>query len=185
MDTRDKLSPTTIYLHWLVAVLMILMTALGLFMEDLESQFLFDTHTTFGWIVLIVILPRVIWRMKNGWPDAVGNYSEIEHLSSKVMHWVLILATLLMPLSGILLSVANGHGLAFYSFELIPENPDPNTVGEVLPLAPGLGEFGSLIHGFVGEILPYAIALHVVGALKHHLIDKDETLRRMLGMKTR
>lgn len=65
MDTRDKLSPTTIYLHWLVAVLMILMTVLGLFMEDLESQFLFDTHTTFGWIVLIVILPRVIWRMKH------------------------------------------------------------------------------------------------------------------------
>lgn len=185
MDTRDKLSPTTIYLHWLVAVLMILMTALGIFMEDLDSQFLFDTHTTFGWVVLIAILPRVIWRLKNGWPEAAGDYSAFEHLSGKVMHWVLILATLLMPLSGILLSVANGHGLAFYGLTLIAENPDPGIPGEVLPLAPALGELGDLIHGFVGEILPIAIGLHIVGALKHHVIDKDQTLRRMLGMKAR
>ena len=185
MDTREKLSSRTVALHWIVALLMILMTVLGMFLEELDSPFLFDTHTTFGWLILIAILPRVLWRMKNGWPAAAGNYTPIEHLGSKVMHWVLILATLLMPLSGILMSVAGGHGLAFYGFEVIAESHDPNNPGEALALSPMLAGLGSSTHHFVGDILIYAIALHAIGALKHHIIDKDETLRRMIGLKAR
>lgn len=181
MDTRDTLSPLTRRLHWIVAAVMIVMIGTGMVMDDLDVPIVFDTHTTLGWLALAVVVPRAILRLREGWPAPVGHYSQLEHLAGKLVHWALLLSTLLMPLTGILLAVANGHGLAFYSVALIPENPDPANPEEVIPLSPGLGELGDSIHGFVGELLPFLIALHVIGALKHHLVDRDDTLRRMLG----
>ena len=37
------------------------------------------------------------------------------------------------------------------------------------------------LHWLVGRIMIAAVLLHVAGALKHHFVDKDGTLRRMLG----
>ena len=185
MDTKEKLSSTTIWLHWIVAILMIFMTAAGIYIDNFEAETLFDIHTSLGVLILVAVIPRVIWRYKHGWPVAVGNYTRVEHIGGKVVHWTLILATLLMPLSGILMAVAGGHGLHIFELELLAETPDPANPDEALALSPALAEVGSAIHGLFGKVLPIAIVLHIVGALKHHLIDKDETLRRMLGLQPR
>jgi cytochrome b561 len=36
------------------------------------------------------------------------------------------------------------------------------------------------VHELLGFALLTLVTLHVVGALKHHLIDRDATLKRML-----
>jgi cytochrome b561 len=53
----------------------------------------------------------------------------------------------------------------------------------VIPRNEWLHDFLQHVHIVVAWILAGAIALHVGGALKHHLIDKDGTLRRMLGAR--
>jgi len=184
MASVTKLSTTTIVLHWVVAFLMIFMTGLGLVMEDLANPWWFDLHTSLGIVVLIPILPRVVWRVIKGWPSAAGDYQPIEHTMSKIVHWVLILSTLAMPLSGMLMAVAGGHGLSFFDWHLVSEVPDPNNPEEVLILHAGLQAFGEEVHDIGATVLQVALALHVVGALKHHIMDGDMTLKRMLGKQS-
>lgn len=185
MNNSRSLSRTTLTLHWIIAVGMISLTALGIYMEEFEAEHLFDIHISFGALILIAVLPLLVWRYKEGWPKAVGEYTRIEHISGKIMHWVLLITTVMMPVSGLLMAIGGGYGLHIFGLELVAETPDPSNSGEALALSPFLAELGDSLHGLGGNILPLAIALHVVGAFKHHLIDKDETLRRMLGLQPR
>ncbi|WP_209262291.1 cytochrome b [Thiorhodococcus minor] len=74
-----------------------------------------------------------------------------------------------------------GHGVAFFGLELVPPNPDPTNPQEVIPLNAALAQVGQALHGWGGNLLVGAIVLPVVGALKHQLIDRDATLRCLLG----
>jgi cytochrome b561 len=180
-DTKHKLSPLTIALHWIVGITIIGLLALGKYMESNEAYALYDIHKSIGMIIIAFVLARVFWRILNGCPEPASNYSNIEHLTAKVVHWALIIGTVALPVSGVLMSGAGGHGLAIFGWELLAENIDPNNLEEVIPLNKALAGLGHEIHEIVGNIMIIAIVLHFLGALKHHIIDKDGTLRRMLG----
>lgn len=150
-------------------------------MESYEAYALYYIHKSIGMIIIAFVLIRVIWRILNGWPEPASNYPTIEHLTAKVVHWTLIIGTVALPVSGILMSGAGGHGLAIFGLELLAENIDPNNLEDVIPLNKTLAEFGHEIHEIAGNIMIIAIVLHLLGALKHHIIDKDGTLRRMFG----
>jgi cytochrome b561 len=180
-DTKHKLSPLTIALHWIVGITIIGLLALGKYMESNEAYALYDIHKSIGMIIIAFVLARVFWRILNGCPEPASNYSNIEHLTAKVVHWALIIGTVALPVSGVLMSGAGGHGLAIFGWELLAENIDTNNLEEVIPLNKALAGLGHEIHEIVGNIMIIAIVLHFLGALKHHIIDKDGTLRRMLG----
>ncbi|SET67566.1 cytochrome b [Thalassotalea agarivorans] len=181
LDTKEKLSSKTIVLHWIVGVMMIILLAVGVYMTETENHALYPIHKSFGVLILIFVVPRVFWRMKNGWPEPVSQYSMIEITLSKLIHWVLIIGTVLMPVSGMMMSGYGGHGIAIFGLELVPMNFDPTNPKEVIPINGALAGLGHQMHGLIGNILIGAIVLHFAGALKHHLIDKDGTMRRMLG----
>lgn len=180
-DTKFKLSTKTITLHWIVAIGMIGLLATGIYMEENEVYALYPIHKSVGVLIILPILWRVIWRMTNGWPEAVRDYAKHEHLLSKVVHWALIIATVAMPISGMMMSVGGGHGLDFFGLELVMRNADPSNPEEVIALNETAGEIGHTVHGLGGNILLFALGLHLIGALKHHFVDKDFTLKRMLG----
>jgi cytochrome b561 len=180
-DTKHKLSSLTIALHWIIGITIIVMLALGKYMESFEAYALYDIHKSIGMIIIAFVLVRVFWRILNGWPEPASNYSSIERLTAKVVHWILIIGTVALPVSGVLMSGSGGHGLAIFGWELLAENIDPNNLEEVIPLNKTLAGLGHEIHEIVGNIMIIAIVLHLLGALKHHIIDKDGTLRRMLG----
>jgi cytochrome b561 len=181
MDTQDKLSTTTRVLHWLVALIIITMLAVGFYMATFEVWSLFPIHKAFGVIALLIILPRVLWRLKSGWPVTVREYPTWEHKLAVVTHWVLILGTLIMPISGFIFSGAGGHGVDVFGLVLAPMNPDPTNPHEVIPFNATVADIGHETHEIVGYIMAIAIVLHIAGALKHHIIDKDRTLLRMFG----
>lgn len=180
-ETKHKLSSLTIALHWIIGITIIGMLALGKYMESYEAYALYDIHKSVGMIIISFVLARVFWRILNGWPEPASNYSNIERLTAKVVHWTLIIGTVALPISGALMSGAGGHGLAIFGWELLAENIDPNNLEEVIPSNKTLAEFGHEIHETVGNIMIIAIVLHLLGVLKHHIIDKDGTLRRMVG----
>ncbi|MBL4827420.1 MAG: cytochrome b/b6 domain-containing protein, partial [Spongiibacteraceae bacterium] len=134
-------------------------------------------------LIFTIILIRVIWRIRAGWPQAVSQYTRIEQLLSKTVHWVLMIATVLMPIFGLIGSGLDGHGFGFFGLEIVAENPDPTKPFASIPYNETVAEASKEMHELVGTLLMAAIALHVVGALKHHLIDKDGTMRRIFGAK--
>lgn len=185
MDSVNGLSRITLVLHWLVAIPMIGMLALGLYMTNLELFDYYDLHKSLGILLGGVIVLRVIWRLRQGWLPPVANYAKSEMLLARYTHWTLIISTLLMPVSGMIMSGASGHGFDVFGLELVRENPDPTHPDKVIAFNEFWSGFGETRHEYAGYILILAIVLHILGALKHQFIYKDAILRRMLGQNTK
>ena len=175
-----SLSRTTKTLHWTVAIGMITLIAVGIFMHETENFALYPIHKSFGVLIVFLALPRVIWRIKKGWPTTLGSPSNIMAMAAKAVHWLLLLATVIYPVSGMMMSGAGGHGIAVFGLNLLDSNYDAITK-EAVPLNETLAGVGHFVHETFTFILIAAIVLHVVGAIKHHVIDKDATLKRMVS----
>lgn len=184
MDNQQKLSPVTITLHWIIALTVITLTGIGFYMSMFDFYPLYDWHKSFGVVIFAVVLLRVWWRIKNGWPIPVGEYPTFERRLAQATHWVLIVATVLMPVSGILYSALGGWGIKVFGWVMVAGNKNPVT-GQTEAIHAGLAQLGQVAHEWLGYLLAGAIILHIAGALKHHLIDKDRTLLRMLGRRQR
>lgn len=181
MDTKEHLTPTSRLLHWLVGLVFIILTAIGIYMTIMEVWGLYPIHKSSGIILFAVILVRVLWRLKQGWPEPVSQYKKFEQFLSKAIHWILLLGTLAMPISGMFYSGLSGHGFDVFGWVLVDKFPDPDNPDQVLPRHEYFSELSEQIHEVLGYTLAFAIVLHVAGALKHHFGDKDRTLLRMLG----
>lgn len=176
-DTPSQFSPITISLHWLIALGMIAMLAFGLYLEELprspEKGEFMALHKSFGAIILLLAVIRIYWRIQNGFPKPLSQGPNWQMTLAKVAHWVLITGTVFMPLSGILMTVGGGYGLAVFGIQVIPKM-------EAVDI---LGQIGGAIHGIGSKLLILFIVLHILGAIKHQFIDKDGTIARMLGSK--
>lgn len=181
MDKPNKLSMLTISLHWIIGILIMGLCAAGVYMTRAEAWDLYPIHKSLGVLVLSAALLRVLWRIKNGWPAPVADYSRLEHLAAKVVKWVLIIGTIALPVSGMLFSGASGHGFGIFSLVLVPAQHMPGNPAEVLAYSEFWARAGASIHQATAYILIAAILLHVAGACKHHFVDKDATLNRMLN----
>jgi len=180
-DTKEKLSPISIFLHWIVGLTIIAMLALGIYMEENEAYQFYDLHKSIGTLIFGVILIRVTWRIKQGWPVPASDYKKIEQLMSKVIHYVLLIGSVMIPMSGLMMSIGGGHELAIFGLELMPANASLTIPDEIVARNELIGGTGHQLHGLVSNVVIAAIVLHVAGALKHHIVDKDSTLKRMLG----
>ena len=180
-DTQNKFSPLTVMFHWVVGLTIIGLLASGVYMAEAGVHALYPWHKAIGFIVLFFALARVVWRMKNGWPEPLGNNTQFMQGVASVVHWVLILSTLLMPISGLIGSVIGGHGLSVFGLEVFAPNFSVDDPEKTLPINYELSKAGATIHYYLGYVLIAAVILHVLGALKHHFVDQDGTLRRMLG----
>lgn len=181
MDTKERLSKQTIFLHWLVALGMIGMLASGVYMHEAKDYAVYDWHKSFGVLLVAFVLWRIYWRAKNGWPQPIREYRPLEMALAKVVKWVLMIGTILMPISGMMMSGLGGYGIPFFGMEFVAANPDPADPNKVMAINETLAQLGKTLHGLGGNLLILAVALHVAGALKHHIVDKDTTLKRMLG----
>jgi len=183
-DSVEKFSGLTIALHWLVATGVIGMIALGFYMVEMEVFSLFHIHKSIGVCLLLVVLARVVWRLTNGFPEPLNKDSNLQMLVAKIVHWLLLLTPLAMIISGMVGSGFGGYGFdVFGLIDLVPRNPHPEIPYKVIPYNEGLAELGGSVHAFFAWTLVVLIVLHIAGGLKHHFINKDGTLRRMLGKK--
>ncbi|RJE71018.1 cytochrome b [Pseudoalteromonas sp. MSK9-3] len=177
---NSTLSPLTISLHWLVGLTMIGVIVIGYYMVYWDVGPLYPIHKALGVLALFIILPRVIWRLKKGFPVPASDYPKHEHQLSVIVHWLLLLGTLALPISGMLYSGFGGYGINIFGFELVTRN---ELNGEVIAFNETIYYSAKLSHSWIAYILTGALVLHIIGAIKHHVVDQDNTLRRMLGYK--
>ena len=181
MEPYSALNPVTIRLHWLVGGMMIALLATGIYMENTEAFSLYPWHKSFGVLIILFALARIAWRVKRGWLTPVADYTIIEKRLATMVHYLLIISTLLMPLSGIIMSAASGHGVDLFGLELVARNPDPANPQAVIAVNERIAGMGHTLHGVGGKLLLASLILHLAGALKHHWVDRDATLMRMVG----
>lgn len=178
MNSTSNISFIERFFHWTVALLMIGLLSVGIYMEEFSAYSLYPIHKSMGVLALLLILPRVVVRIAKGWPAHAGEYAAHEKVLAKVAHWVLILGTLLMPISGMLMSGLGGRGIYVFGVELMAKNLD--AAGEVLPINPMIAGIAHEAHGWIAYVVIGALVLHIAGAIKHHVMDKDRTLMRMV-----
>jgi len=174
MEKIEKLTWPTITLHWLVGVMFLGVFVLGFLMVDMPAPDKFewyDLHKSLGVLILMVAVPRLLWRLKEGGLKPVSQSSLGINLLAKLIQWGLLFSTLAMPLSGLAMSIGSGRTVSIFGVEVIAEGAE----------IPWLEELASTIHHMAVELIIVALALHIIGAIKHQLVDKDRTLIRMLG----
>lgn len=176
-DTREKFSPLTITFHWIVGLTIIGLLTLGIYMVDLPKgefrSWLYGWHKVIGTTVLMVAAVRLAWRWRYGLPVPAGNFPEWQQRLARSTHIVLLVATIALPLTGAIYSYSGGYPIPVLGLFDIKSATK----------YPFLFDTFKFIHGWAGWILASIVVLHFAGALKHHLVDKDGTLRRMLGAR--
>ena len=161
--------------HWIVAILVLGLLALGLYMVRLDpgpALFqLYALHKSIGIVVLALAVLRVAWRLSNIHPISLPNHRAWEKLIARISHALLYLALFVMPLSGWVMSSAKGFSVGVFGLFTLPDLVRPSEA---------LAQQAVIIHEIAAYTLIGVIGLHVAGALKHHVLDRDNTLKRML-----
>lgn len=160
--------------HWVLAVLIIGLLAVGLYMTDMQnspSKFeLYGLHKSTGLVALILVMMRFIWKVRNetpGLPDAIP---PLQKIASRAAHAFLYIAMFVMPLSGWGMSSAGGHKVTFYGlFEVPPLVPQSKMLGGILHET----------HELLANVLIVVLVVHVLAAFLHHFWYKDGVLKRM------
>ena len=165
----------SISFHWLIALTVLAMFALGLWMVELDyySTWYHDApniHKSIGVLVVFAMFLRLAWNISNPKPKALSSSSFLKLIAYSV-HFTLYLLVFLLGISGYLISTAESHAIAVFNWFEVPVLINP-----IVDQADIAGE----IHEWTAFILIGLVALHVAAALKHHFIDKDSTLKRMI-----
>lgn len=162
-------------LHWLIALLIISLATVGLLMDDLPNGSLklnaFLLHKSTGITVLALVALRLVWRMAHRAPTPVAGTPTWQQRIGAITHVLLYAMMFAMPISGWLFNSAGNHPFKWYGLFNVPSLSGPD---------PDLKQRAFAVHEYGFYILAALILLHVAAALKHHFIDKDATLARML-----
>ena len=173
-DTTTHYGGVSRFNHWIGALVVIAMLAVGLYFGGLprgdEKSFLRGIHVSFGGIFFLFLIFRIFWRVFSQSPQPAEQPAQLQ-LLTKVMHWVLLLAVLTMAVTGPLIVWTRGVGINVFDLFSIP-----SPIGKM----PELHETCEVIHEYAAQVLLYGIILHVLAALKHQFIDKDNLLSRMV-----
>lgn len=168
---KHSLSTPTIIFHWLTGLTFLTVLGLGLGL-DLLPDGTMGIHKSLGIIVFVIAALRLLWRFREGSISSVSKMTKIQSIAANATHHLLLLATIAMPLSGILMSIGGGRAIDIFGLVII-------TAGDKIAW---LGSLSNIIHTSAVNLVILALVLHVAGALKHQLIDKDGTISRMLGI---
>ncbi|MDX7991722.1 cytochrome b [Xenorhabdus littoralis] len=176
-NTSTRFGHISVLIHWLVALAVYGMFALGLWMVTLSY---YDTwyhqapglHKSIGICLFIIMIFRVIWRFISPLPKPLASYSHFTRISSKLIQFTLYIVLFSILISGYLISTADGESVSVFGWFEIPA-----TLAEQGIQADAAG----IIHLYLAWILVVISLLHGLAALKHHFIDRDITLKRMFG----
>lgn len=178
--------------HWLTTLLILSAIPLGIIANNVahgittgvaateadiaRAYLLFSLHKTIGVTVFFVALARIVWALTQTKPGLLNGNHKAEALAAETVHWLLYGSLVAVPLSGWIHHAATtGFAPIWWPF------------GQNLPFIPKdehLAEFTGTLHYILQWVLIGSLVAHIAGAIKHHVIDGDATLRRMLPGQT-
>jgi cytochrome b561 len=162
-------------LHWLMAILLFGLLALGFYMHDLplspDKLKLYSWHKWAGVTAFLLLAIRLAWRITHRPPALPDSMPKTMQFAAHAGHLMLYGLMIAIPLSGWLMSSAKGFQTVYFGLLPIPDLLDKNKE---------LGDLLALVHKSLNLLFVAVLAGHIGAALKHHFIDKDDILTRML-----
>ncbi len=162
--------------HWSSALLILSLFALGLWMRSLGYydawyQDAPDLHKSFGLLLALIIILRVLNRFFKHPPAALDTHKLWETKLAHIIHGILYLGLFIIIISGYFIATSDNRGIEVFDLFSFPAFFTAFEEQE---------DIAGFIHEWAAYILMALVSLHVAGALKHHFLDKDSTLKRML-----
>ncbi|WP_133405317.1 cytochrome b [Parashewanella tropica] len=166
-------------LHWIMALAVFGLFGLGLYMVELTYydpwyRGSLELHKALGIVLMLTLGLRIIWRWINPRPQDLATNSTLVNKAAHAAHLLLYLGLLALMISGYLISTADGRSIDVFGVFEVAALPAMHDQQE---------DIAGVIHWGLAWGLITLTALHIFAALKHHFIDKDNTLRRMLPFK--
>lgn len=174
-----RYSMVAIVLHWLLALMILAMFAVGLYMTDLpfspQRLKLYNWHKWAGVTFLALTLLRLVWRMTHRPPAlplaVTRTMPGWQHRAYHATHHLMYLLFLAVPLVGWAYSSAAGFPIVWFGQIPLPD---------LLPVNKELAELIKPLHKYLALALMALAGLHIAAAIKHQLVDRDGLLGRML-----
>jgi cytochrome b561 len=160
-------------LHWTIVLLILGQPLLAKYADSLSGPAKIAPlalHKSLGITILGLAIIRLVWRWLNPVPSTSG-LATWERMLARLSHVALYALIFAMPLTGWMMSSARNFPVSWFNLVQLPDLVQPGR--ETYRLMHDL-------HGALFAALACVALLHVAGALKHHLIDKNDVLKRML-----
>lgn len=175
MSESIKFGATAKWLHWLIALIVIIMLVFGRTLEALpltEREQIIMGHSGLGTLVLLLMIIRGAWRLSHQPPEPISTMGVWQVRLSTLMHRALYVLLLLQPILGIAQAtyITDYRVLAFGVIDYSGLAADNAARARLFHVA----------HGLNATILSLLVIGHMGAALYHHFIQKDDVLRRML-----
>jgi len=175
MNYTERYTRTAIALHWIAAILILGNLAWGLYMTGLEFSpsklKYYSWHKWTGVTIFTIAALRLLWRLRHPAPALPAHMPAWERNAAHVSHVLLYVLFFAAPLSGWLFSSAAGFQTVWFGVLPIPDLLDKNRE---------LAETLKVVHRSITYTLGALVALHAAAAIKHHVLDRDDVLVRML-----
>jgi cytochrome b561 len=176
-NTPETYGRVSISLHWLIAAGVLGQFALGLWMAELDY---YDAwyhrapalHKSIGVSLLGIMLLRLVWRIGNLQPRLPG--TPLQQRLARAMHRALYGVLFAVMLSGYLVSTADGRPVDVFGLMQLPATLTGIEQQE---------DVAGVFHEWLAMLMIGLTALHILAVVKHHLIDHDRTLLRMLSSR--
>src|SRR5262245_22044833 len=171
----DHYPGTSKLLHWMVAACVLITAPVAIAMTNVgkgpTQDALYNLHKSFGVLILILMVLRLINRLAAGALAAEAEIEPWQKRVSSIVHTSLYVLLLAMPAVGYIANSAYGATTPFFGlFEL------PRIIGRNEELATQL----FTLHRWAGWLVIILVLTHISAALYHHLVRRDEVLKRML-----
>jgi cytochrome b561 len=171
----QRYTGTAMLLHWLIAVLIIGLFALGIYMADLplspQKLKFYSYHKWAGITVFALALLRIVWRLTHQPPPAPAGQSPLLQLVAHSGHLLLYVLIVAAPVTGWLMSSASGFTTVWFGVLPLPDLIDKNKE---------LADTLKLVHRYLNYSFIAVVTGHILAAFKHQWLDRDGTLNRML-----
>lgn len=171
----DRYTRTAISLHWLIALLIFIAFPLGLYMHELplspDKLRLYSYHKWIGVTVFMLAAIRLFWRATHQPPALPESMPGWEKFAARATHFALYILIVIIPLSGWLMSSAKGFQTVWFGVLPLPDLLDKDKE---------VGDFLQEVHEVLNFVLFGLVLGHIGAALKHHFIQHDDILARML-----
>jgi cytochrome b561 len=179
-STATTWGSVTKALHWLIALGVIGLATVGWIMKGLPLSptkiQVYALHKSVGLTVFALVLVRLAWRIFiDTRPELPAGMPQWERRAAVLSHVLLYVVLLAMPLSGWLFNSAANFPLKWFNLFSVPSLAAPD---------PALKAFAGLAHFSIFWLIAVLVTVHVAAALKHHFVDRDFVLARMLPWRT-
>lgn len=167
-------------LHWTMALAVIGLFALGLWMTSLSYYDPWykqgpSIHKAIGVLLFIALVVRLVWRWVDHTPAPLPSHTPLERKGAHGAHLALYIGLVAVMVSGYLISTADGRGVDVFGLFEVPAT---------LSGLKNQEDVAGTVHLWLASGLIGLAVLHAGAAIKHHVFDKDATLKRMLGRST-